>query len=151
MENPPPDDPGQCGNKAARARLTRPPRNSSVQVDLDTRFRSAKSRCRSAGVAFHHILERRHRPQRPLEADVTRRLAVLLRNRASNCSRDGLETACFCRADRMTAQASDPFTPPFEHVFHTLVAFHETVLGRFHRWLSLIILAVAMAFSAGWR
>ena len=57
----------------------------------------------------------------------------------------------FVLCDRMTARVSDPFTPPCEHVYHTLVAFHETDLGRFHRWLSLIILAVAMAFSAGRR
>ena len=35
------------------------------------------------------------------------------------------------------------------HVYRTLAEFHETDVGRFHRWLSLIILAVALAFSAG--
>jgi hypothetical protein len=34
-------------------------------------------------------------------------------------------------------------------VYRSLAAFHETDVGRFHRWLSLIILAVALAFSAG--
>ena len=35
------------------------------------------------------------------------------------------------------------------HVYRTLAEFHETDVGRFHRWLSLIILALALAFSAG--
>ena len=35
------------------------------------------------------------------------------------------------------------------HVYRSLAEFHETDVGRFHRWLSLIILAVALAFSAG--
>ena len=34
-------------------------------------------------------------------------------------------------------------------VYRSLAEFHETDVGRFHRWLSLIILAVALAFSAG--
>lgn len=34
-------------------------------------------------------------------------------------------------------------------VYRSLAAFHETDVGRFHRWLSLTILAVALAFSAG--
>ena len=35
------------------------------------------------------------------------------------------------------------------HVYRSLAEFHETDVGRFHRGLSLIILAVALAFSAG--
>ena len=35
------------------------------------------------------------------------------------------------------------------HVFRTLTEFHETDIGRFHRWLSLIILVVALVFSTG--
>ncbi|MDR3636010.1 MAG: hypothetical protein P4L84_19565 [Isosphaeraceae bacterium] len=35
------------------------------------------------------------------------------------------------------------------HVFHSLAEFHETDIGRFHRRLSLIILAVAFAFATG--
>jgi hypothetical protein len=35
------------------------------------------------------------------------------------------------------------------HVYRSLAAFHETDVGRFHRWLSLSVLAVALAFSAG--
>jgi hypothetical protein len=35
------------------------------------------------------------------------------------------------------------------HVYRSLAEFHETDVGRFHRRLSLIILAVALAFSAG--
>src|SRR5271166_993647 len=34
------------------------------------------------------------------------------------------------------------------HVYRTLVEFHETDVGWFHRCLSLIILALAVAFSA---
>ena len=34
-------------------------------------------------------------------------------------------------------------------VYRSLAEFHESDVGRFHRWLSLIILAVALAFSAG--
>jgi hypothetical protein len=35
------------------------------------------------------------------------------------------------------------------HVYRSLAEFHETDVGRFYRWLSLVILAVALAFSAG--
>jgi hypothetical protein len=35
------------------------------------------------------------------------------------------------------------------HVYRSLAEFHETDVGRFHRGLSLIILGVALAFSAG--
>ena len=35
------------------------------------------------------------------------------------------------------------------HVYRNLAEFHETDVGRFHRALSLIILAVALVFSAG--
>ena len=30
------------------------------------------------------------------------------------------------------------------HVYRSLAEFHETDVGRFHRWLSLIILAVVL-------
>ncbi len=35
------------------------------------------------------------------------------------------------------------------HVYRSLAEFHETDVGRFYRWLSLVILAVALGFSAG--
>jgi hypothetical protein len=35
------------------------------------------------------------------------------------------------------------------HVYRSLAEFHETDVGRFHRRLSLIVLGVALAFSAG--
>ena len=35
------------------------------------------------------------------------------------------------------------------HIYRRLAAFHETDVGRFHRWLSLIVLGLALAFSAG--
>jgi hypothetical protein len=35
------------------------------------------------------------------------------------------------------------------HVYRSLAEFHETDVGRFHRWLSRIVLGLALAFSAG--
>ena len=35
------------------------------------------------------------------------------------------------------------------HVYRSLAEFHETDVRRFHRWLSLIVLGLALAFSAG--
>jgi hypothetical protein len=35
------------------------------------------------------------------------------------------------------------------HVYRSLTEFHETDVGRFHRWLSLIVLGLALAFSVG--
>lgn len=35
------------------------------------------------------------------------------------------------------------------HVYRSLAEFHETDVGRFHRWLSLIVLGLALAFSGG--
>ena len=35
------------------------------------------------------------------------------------------------------------------HVYRSLAEFHETDVGRFHRWLSLIVLGLALAFSTG--
>jgi hypothetical protein len=35
------------------------------------------------------------------------------------------------------------------HVYRSLAEFHETDIGRFYRWLSLVILVVALVFSAG--
>jgi hypothetical protein len=35
------------------------------------------------------------------------------------------------------------------HVYRSLAEFHETDVGRFYRWLSLVILAVALVFSVG--
>jgi hypothetical protein len=42
-------------------------------------------------------------------------------------------------------------TPYYEgrHVYRSLAEFHETDVGRFHRWLSLIVLGLALAFSTG--
>jgi hypothetical protein len=34
-------------------------------------------------------------------------------------------------------------------VYRSLAEFHETDVGRFHRWLSLTVLGLAVAFSAG--
>jgi hypothetical protein len=35
------------------------------------------------------------------------------------------------------------------HIYRSLAEFHETDVGRFHRWLSLIVLGLAQAFSVG--
>jgi hypothetical protein len=35
------------------------------------------------------------------------------------------------------------------HVYRSLAEFHQTDVGRFHRWLSLICLGLALAFSVG--
>ena len=35
------------------------------------------------------------------------------------------------------------------HIYRSLAEFHETDVGRFHRWLSLVVLGLALAFSAG--
>lgn len=55
---------------------------------------------------------------------------------AASCNACALKTFC---------------TPHDEgrRVYHSLAEFHETDLGRFHRGLSLTILLVALAFSAG--
>jgi hypothetical protein len=45
-----------------------------------------------------------------------------------------------------------PFCTPHDegrHVYRSLAEFHETDVGRFHRILSLIILAVSLSFSVG--
>jgi hypothetical protein len=45
-----------------------------------------------------------------------------------------------------------PFCTPHDegrYVYRSLAEFHETDVGRFHRWLSLIVLGLALAFSAG--
>ncbi len=34
-------------------------------------------------------------------------------------------------------------------VYRSLAEFHETDVGRFYHWLSLVILALALAFSVG--
>jgi hypothetical protein len=44
------------------------------------------------------------------------------------------------------------FCTPHEqgrHIYRSLAEFHETDIGQFHRWLSLIVLGLALAFSAG--
>ena len=53
------------------------------------------------------------------------------------------------RATSACSSRSAPRTTTGRHVYRSLAEFHETDVGRFHRWLSLIILAVALAFSAG--
>ena len=55
---------------------------------------------------------------------------------ASSCNECALKTFC---------------TPDDEgrRVYRSLAEFHETDVGRFHRLISMLVLAVAIAFSAG--
>jgi hypothetical protein len=55
---------------------------------------------------------------------------------AASCNECALKTFC---------------TPHDEgrHVYRSLAEFHETDVGRFHRWLSRIALSLAVAFSGG--
>lgn len=55
---------------------------------------------------------------------------------ASSCNGCALKASCTPRDEG-------------RRVYRSLAEFHETDVGRFHRRLSLLILAVAQAFSAG--
>lgn len=55
-------------------------------------------------------------------------------------------------ASSCNACSLKPFCTPHDegrHVYRSLLEFHESDVGRFHRGLSLIMLAVATAFSTG--
>ncbi len=91
------------------------------------------------GFAFDAELDRYECPQGELLTlhtfDDRNKLAIY-KAPASSCNACVLKSFC---------------TPHDEgrHVYRSLAEFHETDVGRFHRWLSLIILAVALTFSAG--
>ena len=88
------------------------------------------------GFAYDVALDRYECPQGELLTlhtfDDRNKLAIY-KAPASSCNECVLKTFC---------------TPHDEgrQVYRTLAEFHETNVGRFHRWLSLIILAVAFAF-----
>ncbi len=104
-----------------------------------------------AKVHFHRALRRAHEgfdydpgldryecPQGELltlhTSDDRNKLAIY-KAPASSCNGCALKTFC---------------TPHDEgrHVYRSLAEFLETDTGRFHQWLSLILLAVAVAFAA---
>jgi hypothetical protein len=91
------------------------------------------------GFAYDAELDRYECPQGELLTlhtfDDRNKLAIY-RAPASSCNECMLKAFC---------------TPHDEgrHVYRSLAEFHETDVGRFHRWLSLIVLGVALAFSAG--
>jgi hypothetical protein len=91
------------------------------------------------GFAYDAELDRYECPQGELltlhTADDRNKLAIY-KAPAASCN------ACMLKA----------FCTPHDegrHVYRSLAGFHETDVGRFHRGLSLVILAVALAFSAG--
>jgi hypothetical protein len=67
--------------------------------------------------------------------DARNRLAIY-KAPASTCSACALKVLC---------------TPHDEgrRIYRSLAEFHETDIGRFHRWLSMLVLALALAFSTG--
>ena len=101
-------------------------------------FRRA-SRLAHEGFAYDEHLDRYECPQGELLTldtyDGRDKLAIY-KAPASSCNACMLKSFC---------------TPHDEgrRVYRSLAAFHETDVGRFHRYLSLTILGVALAFSAG--
>jgi hypothetical protein len=91
------------------------------------------------GFAYDAELDRYECPQGELltiETFDSRNKLAIYKAPASSCN------ACVLKA----------FCVPHDEgrrVYHSLAEFHETDIGRFHRWLSLTILGVALAFSAG--
>ncbi len=91
------------------------------------------------GFAFDLQLDRYECPQGELLTLQTfddRNKLAIYKAPASSCNACVLKTFC---------------TPHEEgrHVYRSLAEFQETDVGQFHRWLSLIILAVSVVFSAG--
>jgi hypothetical protein len=91
------------------------------------------------GFAYDTVLDRYECPQGELLTlhtfDDRNKLAIY-KAPASSCNECVLKAFC---------------TPHDEgrNVYRSLAEFHETDVGRFHRLLSLLIRAVALAFSAG--
>lgn len=92
-----------------------------------------------AGFSYRAELDRYECPQGELLTldtfDDRNKLAIY-KAPASSCNECVLKAFC---------------TPHDEgrRVYRSLAEFHETDVGRFHRWLSLVVLGVALAFSAG--
>jgi hypothetical protein len=91
------------------------------------------------GFAYDAELDRYECPQGELLTlhtfDARNKLAIY-KAPASSCNACVLKAFCAPRDEG-------------RHVYRSLAEFHETDVGRFHRWLSLIVLALALAFSAG--
>lgn len=91
------------------------------------------------GFAYDTTLDRYECPQGELltlhTLDDRNKLAIY-KAPATTCNDCVLKTFCTPHNDG-------------RHVYRNLAEFHETDIGRFHRWLSLIILGVALAFSTG--
>jgi hypothetical protein len=92
-----------------------------------------------AGFAYDVELDRYECPQGELLTlhtfDDRNKLAIY-KAPASSCNECALKQFCTPRDEG-------------RRVYRSLAEFHETDVGRFHRWLSLIILVVALTFSAG--
>jgi hypothetical protein len=91
------------------------------------------------GFAYDAELDRYECPQGELLTLHTfddRNKVAIYKAPASSCNECALKAFC---------------TPHDEgrHVYRPLAEFHETDVGRFHRWLSLIVVGLALAFSAG--
>ena len=67
--------------------------------------------------------------------DARNKLAIY-RAPASSCNDCALKVFCTPRDDG-------------RRLYRSLAEFHETDIGRFHRWLSVLVLALALVFSAG--
>ena len=96
-------------------------------------------RCAHTGFAYDTELDRYECPQGELltlQAFDDRRGLAIYRAPASSCNECVLKAFC---------------TPHDEgrRVYRSLAEFHETDVGRFHRLLSGIVLALALVFSAG--
>ncbi len=101
-------------------------------------FRRAQRHAQD-GFAYDAELDRYECPQGELLTlhtfDDRNKLAIY-RAPAASCNECALKAFC---------------TPHDEgrHVYRSLAEFHETDVGRFHRWLSRIVFGSALVFSAG--
>jgi hypothetical protein len=91
------------------------------------------------GFAYDTELDRYECPQGELLTmhafDDRNRLAIY-KAPASSCNECALKAFCAPHDEG-------------RRVYRSLAEFHETDVGRFHRWLSLIVLGLALAFSSG--
>ncbi len=91
------------------------------------------------GFAYDAELDRYECPQGELltlETFDSRNKLAIYKAPASSCNACVLKSFCVPHDEG-------------RRVYHSLAEFHATDVGRFHRWLSLTILGVALAFSIG--
>jgi hypothetical protein len=110
----------------------------ALEVLARAHFRRAKRHAHT-GFAFDDELDRYECPQGEwltLHTLDDRNKLALYKAPATSCNACALKPFC---------------TPHNEgrHVYRSLAEFHETDVGRFHRWLSLTMLVMSLAFSAG--